>query len=185
MKIELEIQEKPKPNVIERNAGSTDAIYNLAEVQAIKNATQEHFLLIGMDNLNNVKNITLVGIGNCKEVKIDSKDIVRTALVTGSQKVVFVHNHPSNSLVPSNSDLHITNYTSKLLKVFNITMVDHIIVTENDYHSMGKFCEINLDFNDTRLDFKDNTLLKEENEKLKNENKKLKQNLKDRKKLDR
>ena len=48
------------------------------------------------------------------------KNIVRMALLTVSERVVLVHNHPSNSLIPSKEDIYLTNYTSKILKIFNI-----------------------------------------------------------------
>lgn len=167
MKVEFEIQTKPVMDALERKGDSSSAIFNLDEVQAIKNAIQEHFLFVGMDKNNNIRNIRLLGIGNCSEINIDSKEIVRTALLTASEQVVLVHNHPSNNLKPSKQDIYLTNYTSKVLEIFNIRMLDHIIVTEKDYYSMGKFNEINRDFKDNKLDFIENTFLKEENEKLK------------------
>lgn len=180
MKVELEIEEKPKFDISERKGDSSRVIYNLDEVQAIKNAIQEHFLFIGMDRNNNIRNIRLLGIGNCNEIYIDSKDILRTALLTASEKVVLVHNHPSNSLQPSKQDLYLTNYTNKILDFFKIHLVDHIIVTEKDYYSMGKYNEINRDFSNNKLSFVENTFLNEENQKLKNEiqilNKKLPKN---------
>lgn len=184
MKVEFEIETKPKTNIIERKGNSTTDIFNLDEVQAIKNAIQEHFLFIGMDRGNNIRSIRLLGIGNCSVINIDSKDIVRTALLTASEKVVLVHNHPSNSLQPSKQDLYITNYTKKILEIFNIQMVDHIIVTEKDFHSMGKYNEIDCNFKNEKIDFLENTFLNEENEKLKKEIKKLKENSTKNKKKD-
>lgn len=169
MKVQFEVEKKPENDVLERKGDSSQAIFKLDEVQAIKDAIQEHFLFIGLDGRNNIRNIRLIGVGNCNTVNIDNKEILRTALLTASEKVVLVHNHPSNSLEPSNADKYITNYTSKVLKIFNIDLLDHIIVTEKDYHSMGKYNEINYDFSDYKLNFVENTLLKEENEKLKAE----------------
>lgn len=177
MKIEFEIQEKPQNDILERKANSSKTIFNLDEVQAIKNAIQEHFLFIGMDRNNNIRNIRLLGIGNCNVINIDTKEIVRTALLTSSEKVVLVHNHPSNSLEPSKQDLYITNYTNKILEIFNIRLEDHIIVTDKDYYSMGKYNDINRKFENSKLDFVENTFLKEENEKLKEDIKKLNKQL--------
>lgn len=173
MKAEFEIQQKTASDALERKANSTMAISELAEVQAIKNAIQEHFLFIGMDRRNNIKNIRLLGIGSCNEINIDSKEIIRTALLTESERIVLVHNHPSSSLVPSEKDCYLTNYTSKILELFNIRMIDHIIVTDKGYYSMGKNNEIDFNFKDNKLEFVESTFLKEENEKLKEKIKKL------------
>ena len=40
MKVELEIQEKPKEDILSRKGNNPDEIYNLDEVQAIKNANE-------------------------------------------------------------------------------------------------------------------------------------------------
>ena len=173
MKVEFEIQENPERDDLERKVSSSKAIFELDEVQAIKNAIQEHFLFIGLDRCNNIKSIRLLGIGSCNQITIDSKEIVRTALLTASEKVVLVHNHPSNSLIPSEQDHYITNYTIKVLEIFNIRMLDHIIVTSKDYCSMGKNNEIDFNFKDSKLEFIASTFLKEENEMLKREMKKL------------
>lgn len=166
MKVEIEIQTNTERDALERKGDSSKAIFDLKEVQAIKSAIQEHILFIGMDRGNNIKTIRLIGVGNSNEIYIDSKEIVRMALLTVSERVVLVHNHPSNSLIPSKEDIYLTNYTSKILEIFNIKLLDHIIVTEKDYYSMGKYNEINYEFKNDRLDFIENTFLKEENQKL-------------------
>lgn len=170
MGLEIEIQKKPP--VEERDimkVASSDDVYKLKEVQEIKDAVQEHLLFIGLDSRNNVRNISLIGVGKCNEIYVDSKYIVRTALITASEKVILVHNHPSNDLEPSKPDKHITNITGKMLKAFNIQLTDHIIVGESQYLSMGKIKAINNDFEDPRTNAIDKGLLIEENLKLKGE----------------
>lgn len=172
MSISIEIQKKPK--VIEEiKLEKSDEVYDLEEVQEIKDAVQEHLLFIGLDRGNNIRNISLLGIGTSNEISIDSKYIVRTALITASDKVILVHNHPSNKLEPSNNDRHITNVTSKLLKAFNIELLDHIIVTENNYISMGAIKAIDRDYENDRTKLIDKALLIEENNKLQKEVKSL------------
>ena len=83
--------------------------------------------------------------------------------------MILVHNHPSNKLEPSNNDRHITNVTSKLLKAFNIELMDHIIVAENNYISMGAIKAIDKDYENDRTKIIDKVLLIEENDKLRKE----------------
>lgn len=167
MKVEIEIQTKPENDKLERKSNCPEDVFNLDEVQAIKNAIQEHFLFIGMDNNNNIRAIRLLGIGSCNVINIDSKEIVRIALLTASKRVILVHNHPSNNLTPSSADKYLSNYTNKILQFFNIRMLDHIIVTEKDYYSMGRNNEIDFEFTNNKIEFVESTFLKEENEKLK------------------
>ena len=168
MSLSIEIQKKPKEKIEVRQVVNSTEVYNLKE---IRDAVQEHLLFIGLDRKNNIRNISLLGIGSSSEIKVDSKYIVRTALVSASNKVILVHNHPSNVVEPSNVDKQITNITNKLLKAFNIELVDHIIVAENNFLSMLKINAINKDYEDDRTKIIDTTLLLEENLKLKEENK--------------
>ena len=166
MSLSIEIQKKEKIEN-QRKIAKSSEVFQLKEVQEIKDAIQEHLLFIGLDNRNNIRNISLIGIGTSNEIKVDSKYIVRTALVTASERVILVHNHPSNQLDPSNNDKHISNITNKLLKVYNIHLLDHIIVSENNYLSMGEIKAINRDYEDDKTKLLDNAILIEENLKLK------------------
>ena len=177
MNIEGPILTKTGKNIEEdiKVLSSTD-IVNLKQVQAIRNAVKEHLLFIGLDRGNNIRNISILGIGSNCEVLVDSKDIIRTALLSCSERVVLVHNHPSNSLEPSNADIHITNITNNLLKTFYIELLDHIIVTENEYISMEKIKKFNKNYINDEINKVEKQFLYEENLKLKQEIEKLQNN---------
>lgn len=166
----VDIIEKPKKNISEdiKVSSSTD-ILKLKDVQEIRNAIREHLLFIGLDNRNNVRNITLLGIGTSCNVVIDTKEIIRTALYSASNKVILVHNHPSNNIEPSLDDIHLTSVTSEMLKVFNIKLQDHIIVTEKGHISMNKIQEICKERNIESINNLQKGLLLEENKRLKQE----------------
>lgn len=171
----VDIIEKPEKNISEdiEVSKSTD-ILKLKDVQEIRNAIREHLLFIGLDNRNNIRNITLLGIGTSCNVVIDTKEIIRNALFSASDKVILVHNHPSNNIEPSQLDLHLTNVTKQILEVFNIRLLDHIIVTEKDYISLQKINKIAKEYNSPAIQTMTKGFLIEENEKLKKENEELK-----------
>lgn len=160
----IEIEKQPKSNVKEDiRIIKPQMIYEIEEVQEIKDAVQEHLLYIGLDHKNGVRNIRIIGIGTNAGVNVDSKDIVRNALINANAKVVLVHNHPSKSLKPSEPDLLMTNTTRNLLKDFNIDLVDHIIVTSESYCSMRELGEFEKNRTDFRADLMDKVKLLEEN----------------------
>lgn len=167
--IEIEIMKKLQDEKIKRKVNKPEDIFNLEEVQAIKDAIQEHFLFLGLDRVNNIRNISLLGIGTSSHIEIDVKYIVRTALVTASDRVILVHNHPSNSLEPSLQDKEISNISNQLLKAFNIRLLDHIIVSENSYVSMESLKLINDKYESERTKMLDKITVIEENIKLKDE----------------
>lgn len=175
MSIELEIPKKPQKQVYEeKKVTKAMDVFNLKEVQEIKDAVQEHLLFIGLDRANNVRSITLLGLGTSGEICIDSKYIIRTALISASDKVILVHNHPANRLKPSNSDKYLSNVTNKVLDVFNIEFLDHIIVTEKGYISMKELGEIDRDYEESEINFMNKCFLIEENKRLQEEIRELK-----------
>ncbi len=176
MGIFIEIEKKQR-DIEKIKIKTPKEVFSLQEVQEIKDAIQEHLIFIGLDKGNNIRTIRLLGIGTSSEINIDYKDIVRTALVNACDRVILVHNHPANNLEPSNQDRNLTNTINKLLYIFNIKLLDHIIVTENDYLSMLEIDAINEKYENNKMDLLKNTLLIEENKKQKTEIEKLKNKL--------
>ena len=183
MSLVLDIQKK-ECGIIERKVNKPEDVFNLEEVQEIKDAIQEHFLFLGLDRVNNIRNISLLGIGTSSHIEIDVKYIVRTALVTASDRVILVHNHPSNSLEPSLQDKEISNISNQLLKAFNIRLLDHIIVSENSYVSMESLKLINDKYESERTKMLDKITVIEENIKLKDEIVRLNKELKKYRKME-
>ncbi len=168
MSLSIELQKK-QLGIANRKVSKPSEVFELEEVKEIKDAIQEHLLFIGLDRRNNIRGISLLGIGSSAEIDIDCKYILRAALITASDKVILVHNHPSNEIEPSNKDKQFTNTISKLLKAFDIELVDHVIVSENKYTSMGTLKLIDKDYESYRTNLLENALLIEENNKLKND----------------
>ena len=70
--------------------------------------------------------------------EINIKRIVRKALDSGAVAVILSHNHPSGDPRPSPADIKLTNKLRQVLSTFEITLTDHIIMSENSCYS---FCE--------------------------------------------
>ena len=168
MSVQIDIQKKPKVESVEKiKLNSPCDVYNLKEIQAIKEAIQEHLIFIGLDYGNNLRTLNFLSIGKSNVAYIDSKDIIRTALLNACDNVIIVHNHPANNLEPSNFDKQFTNKINKMLKIFNINLLDNIIVTEESYNSMKQCGYIDKEYIDKDIKYLENTLLIEENKILK------------------
>ena len=167
MNVKLQVITNPKKNINrDIQIKSPSDVLEIKEIKSIRNAMREHLFFIGLDNKNNVKNISLLGIGTTCGVTIETKEIIRTALLTASEKVILVHNHPANSTEPSKEDKHISNVTNKMLEFYGIKMIDHIIVTKYDYLSMESQKQINHKYIDNNIDIVEKGFLVEENKKL-------------------
>ena len=158
MSLATDIQKKPN-KILYNKITKPSEIFKLKEIQEIKDAIQEHLLFLGLDRSNNIRNINLIGVGNTNGVIVDSKNVLRIALMNCNDKVILVHNHPSNVTSPSSQDKEITNRLNKFFKVFNIELLDHIIVGENEYTSMKQINAIDWDYEDSKTKLIDNTFL--------------------------
>lgn len=68
---------------------------------------------------------------------VDPKLIAKYAIETLCSAVVLCHNHPSGSSNPSDCDKKLTTKIKEGLKLFDIDLLDHIIVTKEDYYSFA------------------------------------------------
>lgn len=99
---------------------------------------QEECKVILMNKGNFVLGIFDVSKGGIDSSVVDIRIILSVALKCHATQLILVHNHPSGSLTPSNSDKNITEKLSKACDLLNLTLLDHLIITRNDYYSLNK-----------------------------------------------
>lgn len=76
-----------------------------------------------------------IGVGGITEVAVDVRIVLRSALISGATAMIFVHNHPSGSLIPSGNDDSLTERLRKACEVMRVYLADHVIVTDSGYYS--------------------------------------------------
>lgn len=83
----------------------------------------------------------LVGVEKLSEGSPNATDlslrrIAGVALKLNASVVVLAHNHPSGNTMPSKEDLSTTRYLWNALKEMDITLFDHVILTDGDMLSL-------------------------------------------------
>ena len=71
--------------------------------------------------------------------KLDFERIVRFALEGNAKNVIIAHNHPSGTPRPSAADLELTARVDAALSMFNINLVEHVIVCEDASYPTMRF----------------------------------------------
>jgi DNA repair protein RadC len=61
--------------------------------------------------------------------------VFKMALEQNAVSIILVHNHPSGNLKASEADIKITKQLKLAGEQLSITVLDHIIITENSYLS--------------------------------------------------
>ncbi len=72
---------------------------------------------------------------------VDHRLVVKRALELLSTRLILVHNHPSGAAEPSAMDKHLTERLAHAAALFDIHLVDHIILSREGYYS---FCQAGL-----------------------------------------
>jgi len=100
--------------------------------------TVETVFLLCLDAKCKVLCCKEVGEGGINSTAVSSRRILEYAMSSGASSVVLAHNHPSGIAIPSEQDVHTTKRLAQALQAAEIQLLDHIIVSENDYVSMAQ-----------------------------------------------
>ncbi|KAA0257547.1 DNA repair protein RadC [Deferribacter autotrophicus] len=97
---------------------------------------KEHLWCIGLNTRNIIKYIELVSLGTLDETLIEPREVFRLAIFKGVKNIIVAHNHPSGNLRFSNADIQATERLKKCGEILGIGVLDHILITVDDYISM-------------------------------------------------
>ena len=97
----------------------------------------EYCFALMTDRSNHIAGYVKVSEGGLSSTTIDAKKVVKAALDANASGVILVHNHPSNNPCPGTSDLRETDTLRKALNFFDLLLLDHIILAEDEYFSFA------------------------------------------------
>jgi DNA repair protein RadC len=97
----------------------------------------ESFFILLLNSQNNTTGFAKISQGGTAGTVVDIKIIAKYAVDSLSPKVIICHNHPSGNKQPSDADLNITRRIKDALLLLDIKLIDHIIITENDFYSFA------------------------------------------------
>lgn len=98
---------------------------------------QEVFYVLFMNRNNEVISEKQIFAGGVATTIIDVKLVFKEAIGRLASGVVVAHNHPSGNPQPSQADIHITHKLYQASKILDITLLDHVIITEYDHYSFA------------------------------------------------
>lgn len=97
----------------------------------------EIFAVLFLNNSNAVIHYEIISQGGMGGTTVDPKIIMRKALEQDAAKLVLCHNHPSGNLSPSKPDEKITRLLQNAATLFEIKLLDHLIVSAKGYFSFA------------------------------------------------
>lgn len=134
---EIELSYKREKKIDRERLLSSEDIFKFALKFYDENTIEfrEYFYVILMNNNLKPNGWYKVSEGGLTETVVDVRMVMQAALLSNSNIIALVHNHPSGSVRPSRDDDRLTERIKKASDVLNIKVIDHVIVTPDTYYS--------------------------------------------------
>lgn len=116
---------------------SRDANNVLREIIGKEMQVRQMQVALYLNNANKIMAAEIITIGSMKSVTSDVSGIARQAVTIGATGVIVGHNHPSGNKRPSEADRRAAKKLKNALKTLDISMLDSIILTSDEYYSFS------------------------------------------------
>ena len=135
----LELNERYLQARLEKHnvLNSSNSVKNFLRLK-LGEEQRELFAVIFLDVRNRLQSFDVLFHGTTSQAEVHPKEIARQALAYNSTSVILAHNHPSGSTDPSSADMVITRRLSEALKLLDIKVLDHVIVSANGSYSFAE-----------------------------------------------
>lgn len=98
---------------------------------------ESSFILL-LNQANKTIGYAKISQGGITGTVVDVRIIAKYAVDSMATNVIISHNHPSGNLTPSESDKLITEKIKNGLNLLDINLLDHIIITSEEYYSFAE-----------------------------------------------
>ena len=118
----------------EKKISDTASLINFLRQELAYELKERFDIIFLTTNLNLIKHETIFK-GSIDRSIVFLREIITKVLCLNAKNIIIAHNHPSGSLIPSNDDIKVTLKIKEGLKIFEINLLDHIIISKKGYFS--------------------------------------------------
>ncbi len=97
--------------------------------------SHEQFWVLHISRAGKVTSMDCISKGGTSMTVVDVKMVIKSALDKLTPSIILVHNHPSGTMSPSDNDNVLTKKITTAAKMFDIRVLDHVIVGQGHYYS--------------------------------------------------
>jgi len=102
----------------------------------LRPAYLEQSALLCLDAYCRVLHVDSISMGDDTQTMVHAQTLAQLAQRHRARSVILAHNHPSGNAMPSREDVEATRILGNALALYEISLIDHIIVSDNGYYSM-------------------------------------------------
>ena len=134
-KFELKTIQTEFPNV--KITQSTDAVDMIRKFYGDDIEQYESCFILLLNNSNTTLGYAKIRQGGITGTVVDIRLIAKYAIESLATGVIMAHNHPSGNIKESANDLAVTKKVTDALKLFDITLIDSLILTKDDWATIN------------------------------------------------
>ena len=123
-------------NAVERTITTSEDVVDIMR-PLLKDLKHEECWAIFLTNSNRIIERCRISQGGVQATVVDHRLIVKRALELLSTRMIIIHNHPSGSATPSKADFDITEKIKSATSIFDIQLLDHIIISATESYSFN------------------------------------------------
>jgi len=102
----------------------------------------EQFKVMFLNQSNKVLGIYEMSQGGIAGTVVDIRVLFTAALKAAAVGIILLHKHPSGKTIPSEADRNITFKIVQAGRLLDISVLDHLIITPESYHSFADNAEM-------------------------------------------
>jgi DNA repair protein RadC len=107
-------------------------------IPMLRNLKHEECWVIFLNQANCVISKEKVSSGGVSGTVVDIRLVLRSAISKLASGLILIHNHPSGQLNPGVQDREQTMLLREAAALFNIRLLDHLIIAGNKYYSFAE-----------------------------------------------
>lgn len=104
-------------------------------MEQLRHLKEEILVCAFFDAKCNFLGDTIISKGSVNYAYVSPRDIFLHVFDYKAVQFVLLHNHPSGDPTPSEDDIHITRRIDKGAQILELSLLDHIIIGDNEYYS--------------------------------------------------
>ncbi|MBN2662731.1 MAG: DNA repair protein RadC [Bacteroidales bacterium] len=126
---------RAKSEIIElKKINSPQNVFNYM-YPLIGDLKHEEFWAIFLNQANKIIYSSKIGQGGINSTTVDIRILMKNAIEKHAIGMILCHNHPSGNIQPSEVDIKLTNKILDAGKILNINIIDHLIISGNQFFS--------------------------------------------------
>jgi DNA repair protein radc len=102
-----------------------------------RDLSHEVFAVVFLNRAHRINHLEVMSEGGITGTVVDTRIVLKKALQEDAVSIILCHNHPSGNMQPSHADIAITQQIKKAAGYLDISVLDHIIVSEAGYYSFA------------------------------------------------